>query len=288
MRDYKGEHKWNQKGKQKGQKVRVNRRKQQPKPLNLRKILHRTLRVTVALFSVVAVVVGGFLTVQMVMASDQFRVETISVQGNKRLDGETVVALSDIEPGIMTFHLDLHLIGRKIEENPWIKQARIQRIFPRQVVIAVVEREPVAIVNLGYLYYVDADGEVFKVLEGSDSLDFAMVTGFDALRLGEGDRWEAEKMKQVVSLLKALKQRKYFNEQQVSEVSLEAGGGLSVYALEGVRIRFGQGDYEKKLSRLERIYAHLKPKMTMLEYIDLNVDEKVIVRIEQSPGVTKI
>lgn len=280
MRDYKGD--------QKGKKIRVNRRKPQRKPLNLRKIFHQVLRVSVALFSIVAAIVGGLLAVQMVMASDQFRVETISVEGNKRLDDETVIALSDIEPGIMTFHLDLHLIGRKIKENPWIEQARIQRIFPRQVVISLVEREPIAIVNLGYLYYVDAAGEVFKVLGSNDSLDFPVVTGFDGRRLGDGDQQEAEKMKQVVALLEALKKREHFNVQRVSEVSLEPGGGLSVYALEGVRIRLGQGDYAKKLNRLERIYEHLKPKMAMLDYIDLNVDEKVIVRIEQSPGVTKI
>lgn len=280
MRDYKGD--------QKGKKIRVNRRKPQRKPLNLRKIFHQVLRVSVTLFSVVAAIVGGLLAVQMVMSSDQFRVETISVEGNKRLDDKTVIALSDIEPGIMTFHLDLHLIGRKIEENPWIEQARIQRIFPRQVVISLVEREPVAIVNLGYLYYVDAAGEVFKVLGGNDSLDFPVVTGFDGRRLGDGDHQETEKMKQVVALLEALKKREHFNVQRVSEVSLEPGGGLSVYALEGVRIRLGQGDYAKKLNRLERIYEHLKPKMAMLDYIDLNVDEKVIVRIEQSPGVTKI
>lgn len=280
MRDFKGD--------QKKKKPRVNRRRKQRQPRDLRKLFHRGLRLAIALFSVVAVVGGGFLAAQMLMASDQFRVATIEVQGNNRLCDDTVIALSDIEPEMMTFALDLHLIGRKIEENPWVRQARIQRIFPRQVVIRVEEREPVAIVNLGYLYYVDAGGEVFKVLAASDSLDYPVVTGFNAERLGASDAREKDRMKQVIALLKALEGREYFTGRQVSEVSLEPGGGLSVYALEGVRIRFGQGDYARKLSRLERIYGYLKPKMAMLDYIDLNVDEKVIVRIEQSPGVTKI
>lgn len=280
MRDFKGN--------DKPVRVRVNRRKRQKKSIDLRRILHRSLRVGVTLFSVVMVAIGSFFMVQMLLASDQFRIDTITVQGNSRLDDETVVALSDVQSGVTTFSLDLDLIGRKIEENPWIHHARIQRIFPRQVVISVVEREPVAIVNLGYLYYLDADGDVFKVLGVEDQLDFPIVTGFSAEQLSQKDPRDKARLKKIVSLLQELTQREQFCLEQVSEMHLEPGGGLSVYSLEGVRIRLGHGDYAKKLDRLERIYSRLQPRIQMLDYIDLNVDNKVIVRIERSHKATKI
>lgn len=269
-------------------RVRGNRLKQQKKPLDWRKFLHRTLRIGVTLFSAVLLVVGGFFVTQLLLASDLFRVEQVEVQGNGRLSKGQVVALSDLEIGINTFNLDIGLIGRKIEENPWVESARVQRIFPRQVLINIEERKPVAIVNLGYLYYLDQHGEIFKVLDAADSLDYPIVTGFNYAKAQAHNTEYAQQLRQVVKLLADLSQRKLFSLEQVSEIHFEASGGLSLFTLTGgVKVKLGHSDYKRKLNRLERIYAQLQPKLQMLDYIDLNVDEKVIVRIERPKKMAK-
>ncbi len=276
------------KNQKKSKKTRQNRRKQQKKPLNWRKLLHRTLRVGVMVFSVALLLVGGFFVTQLLVASDLFRVDQVSVQGNDRLTGQRVEALSDIQVGINTFRLDLELIGRKIEENPWIRQADVQRIFPRQVTIRVKERKPVAIINLGYLYYLDEQGEVFKVLEADDSLDYPIITGFDYDKAQGHDSEYARKLRQIVELLTDLDQRELFCLDQVSEIHHGANGGFSLFTLEGgVEVKLGSTEIGKKLDRLERIYTQLQPKLQMLDYIDLNVEEKVIVRIERLKNTAK-
>ena len=268
--------------------VRQNRLKKKKKPLEWRKILHRTLRVGVTLFSAVLLLVGGFFVVQLLLASDLFRVDQVAVEGNSRLKKQQVVALSDIEMGVNTFNLDLGLIGRKIEENPWIDNAQVQRIFPRQVMIHIEERQPVAIVNLGYLYYLDKQGEIFKVLDAADNLDYPVVTGFDYAKAQAHNGEYAQQLRKVVALLSDLNQRKLLSLDQISEVHFEAGGSLSLYTLKGgVRIKLGTADYGRKLDRLERIYAQLQPKLPLLDYIDLNVEEKVIVRIERPKQMAK-
>lgn len=263
-------------------KVRQNRSKQQKKPLNLRKILHRSLRVLVVSFSGAMIVVAGVVVVQLLLASDLFRVDQVSVKGGQHLSDQQVVALSDIRKGLNTFSLDIDLIGRKLAENPWVRDAQVQRIFPRQVDIRIEERKPVAIVNLGYLYYLDETGEIFKVLESEDNLDFPIITGFDHQKIQQRDRSYAGELKQIVSLLGNLRQRSKFGLEQVSEIHREASGGLVLFTLNGgVKVRLGRKNFSNKLDRLERIYAHLQPQLPILDYIDLNVDEKVIVRIER-------
>ncbi len=269
-------------------RLRVNRRKKKSKPLSWRKILHRSLRIGVTLFSGALLLVGGFFVTQLLLASDLFRVEQVVVKGNSRLKGEQVVALSDIEIGINTFTLDLGLIGRKIEENPWVDTTRVRRIFPRQVVINIEEREPVAIVNLGYLYYLGKQGEIFKVLDATDNLDYPVITGFDYAKVQAHNGEYGQQLKRVVALLSSLSRRDLFGLNQISEVHFEEGGDLSLFTLDGgVKIKMGTADYDRKLSRLERIYAQLRPKLKMLEYIDLNVEEKVIVRIERPKQMAK-
>jgi len=242
----------------------------------------------VTLFSGALLLVGGFFVTQLLLASDLFRVEQVVVKGNSRLKGEQVVALSDIEIGINTFTLDLGLIGRKIEENPWVDTTRVRRIFPRQVVINIEEREPVAIVNLGYLYYLGKQGEIFKVLDATDNLDYPVITGFDYAKVQAHNGEYGQQLKRVVALLSSLSRRDLFGLNQISEVHFEEGGDLSLFTLDGgVKIKMGTADYDRKLSRLERIYAQLRPKLKMLEYIDLNVEEKVIVRIERPKQMAK-
>ena len=276
------------KNQKKTKKVRQNRQKKQDKPINWRKLLHRSLRFGVAGFSAVMLLVGGFFITQLLLASDLFRVDQVTIQGNHRVTDEHAVALSDIELGVNTFNLDLGLIGRKIEENPWVQQAQVQRIFPRQVVISLKERHPVAIINLGYLYYLDMQGEVFKVLGADDSLDYPIVTGFDYDKARGHDVEYAQRLRQIVGLLTDLKERDLFCLDQVSEIHHEEGGGLSLFTLEGgVKVKLGYADYSKKLNRLERIYAQLQPKLQIIDYIDLNVDEKVIVRIERLKEMAK-
>jgi len=269
-------------------RVRGNRLKQKKKPLNWRKVLHRTLRIGVTLFSAALIVVGGFFVTQLLLASDLFRVEQVDVQGGGRLNDGQVVALSDIKIGINTFILDLGLIGRKIEENPWVESAHVQRIFPRQVMINVEERHPVAIVNLGYLYYLDKQGEIFKVLDATDNLDYPIITGFNYTKAQAHNAEYVQQLRQVVELLTDLNQRDLFSLEQVSEIHYEASGGLSLFTLDGsVKVKLGYTGFSKKLDRLERIYAQLQPKLQMLDYIDLNVEEKVIVRIERPKQMAK-
>lgn len=269
-------------------KVRRNKRKQEKKPVDLRKILRRSLRVSVAICSTSLIVVGGFFLVQLLMASDMFKVDRISVKGNTRLVKEQIVALSDVQRGVNTFSLDLGLIGRKIEENPWVMSARVERIFPRQVSISIVERTPVAIVNLGYLYYLDDQGEVFKVLGAADKLDFPMITGFEYEKAKGHDEDYVRRFKQIVALLADLENRSQFGLDQVSEIHMNEEGGLTLFTLkDSVRVKLGQDDFCNKLDRLERIYARLQSKLKILDYIDLNVDEKIIVRIERSSKAAK-
>lgn len=263
-------------------RVKANRKKKQKQPLPLRRILHRGLRLVVAGFSVALMVVGVALLLQLLIASDMFRIDRVNVAGGEHLNQKKILALSNIQSGVSTFALDLDLIGRKIEENPWVRSARVERIFPRQVNIHVVERKPQAIINLGYLYYLDHEGEIFKVLGPHDNFDYPVVTGFDRKDLLEKPKQGRARLMAIVTLVEDLEQRAQFGLDQISEVHQGQNGNLTLFTLSGgVKIKLGEGNLAAKLDRLERIYARLKPRLGMLDYIDLNVDKRIIVRIER-------
>jgi len=48
----------------------------------------------------------------------------------------------------------------------------------------------------------------------------------------------------------------------------------------GVPVVFGRDDFGHKLDQLERIYGELEPRLTALYYIDLNVPDRVVVKVD--------
>lgn len=263
-------------------RVKGNRRKKGKKKRDWKKIFHRVLRLSVALGSVSLIVSGGFLSLRILFDSDYFRIDRIRVQNEQRVSREDILALSDIEPGQSIFELDLDLIGRKIEENPWIAKASVSRVLPREVLFQVEERVPRAVVSLGYLYYVDSSGEIFKQLGPDDRLDYPLISGLDREYLLQNPVEARQMLRDAMALIDELETRKKFNLEDVSEVSCDRDNGLVLYTyVGGVPVRMGFGNFKDKLDRLERVFKELQPRLLALKHIDLNVSERVIVRLDQ-------
>jgi cell division protein FtsQ len=230
---------------------------------------------------------GAVVAARMLAASDFMRVACVHVENTQRTSEEEIVALSDIKIGDRIFELDLEMIAARIEENPWVRQARVDRIFPQDVRIRVAEREPRAIVNLGYLYYVDGGGEVFKMLDGRDRLDYPVITGMERDELLDNPPQAQQRLRRAISLLGELEQRRHFNIEAVSEIHLDSRRGIALYTYRSaVPVYLGEEDYAAKLDRLERIYKELEPRLAVLEYIDLQVPDRIIVRRDAGTAST--
>ncbi len=192
-----------------------------------------------------------------------------------------ILDASDIKIGDSLFDLELHMIGRKIEEHPWIAKAEVERSFPDQVVIRVVERQVRAIIDLDYLYYVDSAGEVFKMLDAGDELDYPVITGIDRQYLLDNPDQTQDCLNLALQLMDELDSRTLFNLDDVSEIHYDEHEGLVMHTrIGGVPVRMGKGGFAAKLNRLESIYDDLEPRLLALKYIDLNVTDRVIVKLD--------
>jgi cell division protein FtsQ len=79
------------------------------------------------------------------------------------------------------FSTDLDTVVAEVRANPWIASAVAHRELPHTLVIDVREHEPAALVDLGGLYLVDADGHPFKRAElgADDGAGLPVITGLD-------------------------------------------------------------------------------------------------------------
>ena len=263
-------------------KVKLNKRKdEKQQPRDWRKLLLRLLRVSLFAGGAALLVAATMLGLQFMRESDYFTVRNVLVHAGQRVSAEEIAASSEIRLGVGIFDLDLAAIGRKIEENPWVARAEVVRSLPDEVVVTVTEHQPKAIVQLDFLYYVNAGGEVFKLLDASDRLDLPIFTGVDRQYLldrpDEGRAW----LQQALLLADALRGRSLFNLDDVSEIRIDRETGLVVHTRnDGGPVVFGRDDFGRKLDQLERIYGELEPRLTALYYIDLNVPDRVVVKVD--------
>jgi cell division protein FtsQ len=265
----------------KRKKLKSNRRKQEKQPRDWKQLFHRMLRIGIASGSGFLLASGALLTAQMLLESGYFGVDQIRVEQQVRVSEGDILDASDIKLGDSLFDLELHMIGRKIEEHPWIARAEVERSFPDQVVIRVVERQARAIIDLDYLYYVDREGVAFKMLESGDELDYPVITGIDRQYLLDHPDQTQNSLDLALSLMDQLEQRKLFNLDDISEIHYDQLEGLIIHTrIGGVPVRMGKEDFYAKLGRLEAIYDDLEPRLLALKYIDLNVTDRVIVKVD--------
>ncbi|MBE0575335.1 MAG: FtsQ-type POTRA domain-containing protein [Desulfuromonadales bacterium] len=262
-------------------KIKTNRRKQKKQPYDWKKLFNRVLRISIASGSGFLLVSGALLTAQMLLESGYFGVQQIRVENQVRVSEGDILDASDIRTGDSLFDLELYMIGRKIEEHPWIARADVERSFPNQVVIRVVEREARAIIDLGFLYYVDKAGEVFKMLDAGDQLDYPVITGIDRQYLLDNPAQTQGCLNLALLLMDELSNRTLFNLDDISEIHYDQQEGLILHTrIGGVPVHMGKLDFDAKLDRLEKIYIDLEPRLMALRYIDLNVTDRVIVMVD--------
>jgi cell division protein FtsQ len=118
-----------------------------------------TWRYIVAVVGVFAVLGGG---VYLVFFSDTLSVQGVEVTGTQTLSDEQVREVAAVPTGGPLATVDLDRIAYRVKSLAVVKSAEVTRKWPHDVLIDIVERQPVAVVDIaGQLHSLDEDGVVF-------------------------------------------------------------------------------------------------------------------------------
>ena len=117
-------------------------------------------RYVVAILLVIVLVVGS---VWLVLFSSVLAVNGVEVHGAKTLSAAQVRAVADVPEGEPLARVDLDRIQARVEALEEVRSADVTRQWPDQVLIEVVEREAIAVVDIGgQIRGMDKDGVVFR------------------------------------------------------------------------------------------------------------------------------
>jgi cell division protein FtsQ len=213
------------------------------------------------------------------------KITQIKIDGNRIVNTNEIIQLSQVQIGALLYKSDLTAIQRNVMSHYYIKDAVVERNLPNSINIQIIERVPVAMVNLPEPFYLDEDGVVLPKTVSSKIFDLPMISGISArepLVLGSTithpDEIEAL---QLLAVLRTINRPLYHN---ISEIQVRNGGDIVLYSAEGgVPIIFGRGDLPEKLTRLEIFWNNIVRArgIQYLQYVDLRYQDQVVARWNQ-------
>lgn len=223
-----------------------------------------------------------------------FKVRTLEIVGCESTSRERLRLLTGINMyQTSMLGLDATAVAASVEQDPWVSKAVVKRKWPSDVVIEVIEHQPVAMINKSStneprLFYVDRTGTAFlEVVPGQD-VDYPVITGLDRFT-GEEERQAI--FSEIYTFLKlAGRNNPNLPAQSVSEIHVNEQGEMVIYLVDHTfPIFFGKGNISTKYSRLVKVldalYREKRKGMLIsgVEYIRMDyLNDKVLVAQSES------
>ena len=247
----------------------------------------RLTRWTAHLGAAVAGVLLGSLLFEPLLARlapRQLLLDTASVAGAHRVAVEELVGASGVAAGTSVLALDPAAVSERLASHPWIAEARVTPFFPGKLLVAVVEREAAAIVEIGApptAWLVDAGGTPFAFATGVDREMYPTILGVEDAQ----PQHPHSLLAQGVQIARAVGRR---------ELPAARGvrvGGDDPQALPELRLGprerkvvLGGGDLAAKLDRLAWVLKADLTEMGPASAIDLRFGNRVILRGDPPPS----
>jgi cell division protein FtsQ len=240
-------------------------------PAEHRRRLGRLVSLFVPPLAVVLLLGGlGWLGWTRAVQGDLLRIGEVRFQGISRATAQELLELSPVQPGDHLLVADPALVEVALRRHPWVASVEVRRTLPPALEVKVTERRAAALVDLGGLYLVDSEGEVFKRALPGDGLDLPVITG-----IGRDDwverRGEVEPLlTAALTLLDRWAERGLDRRAPVSEIHISAEYGTTLWAgADGLEVRLGHGALPEKLERLERVLAAVAAEGRRAEVLHL-------------------
>ncbi len=249
-----------------------NRRRVDRVPGEGRRRLRRTA--SLVLLPALALAASGGLALlawRHGVEGDLLRIREIRFSGLSRASAEELRELSPVRRGDHLLLSDVAAAEAALRRHPWVADVEVARRLPPALEVSVVERRAAALVDLGGLYLLDANGEVFKRAVPGDGLDLPVVTGIAR------DAW-VERRAEVEPLLAAAltlldrwAERGLDRRAPVSELHVDPDFGTTLFVgPRGLEVRLGIGDLAEKLVRFERVLSALEAEGQRAEVLHLD------------------
>lgn len=214
---------------------------------------------------------------------DFFALRKIEILGSPQSLSETeIVKRSQVALGTNLFKIPVDVVQGRLLLHPYFKSVSVQRRMPHTLTIDVRERMPAFVLNASeHLYYVDADGEIFKdISDSDDSRDMVILSGFDEDQILIEAQTTRKRIADAALLQKLFRETEFGAAIGLSEIQYEKNIGFTLYPeKKKYSIKMGLKDFPEKLKKFQEIWEKIEKSNSRISSIDLNYPGKVLMTL---------
>ncbi len=250
--------------------------------LSLRKNRRRRTIRTAHILTLVLVFAGFFLAFQkayvFLISWEELAIRTVRIRCGYAPLGDTMGRLFDGRRLGNILLFDIGALQRSLRTIPWVKEARVRKVFPSSIVVEVQERKPFAILDSGGFFLTDEDGTVLEKLTSIQEWPLPVVRMESARGAGRAELWEAARSI-LMNLPSAERKR-------LESLTCSEYGEMSLRFMDDpVRIIVDGEAIAPKLSLFRNLRPGWESRFGPLSSADLRFSDRVILRpFDQVPG----
>jgi cell division septal protein FtsQ len=265
----------------------------------------RSRRLAMTLGGLFAVLFGLYLAYRigdwaldaLVYENKAFALQELDVQTDGVISADQLRRWAGVRLEENLLALDLARVKRDLELVPLVQFASVERILPHTLRIRVVEREPIAQVNVFrprlntspelVTYQVDAAGWVMLPLDprqravplnNQPAEQVPLLDGLDATQVQPGRRIEARQVQAALQLIVAFEQSPMAGLVELKRIDVSSPETLLVTSGQRSEVTFGLTDLDQQLRRWHDIAERGQKLSKAIATLDLAVSNNVPVR----------
>lgn len=186
------------------------------------------------------------LTLYFLLFTDFFNIKDIEVEGNNMVAKDEILVKCGIKKSDNIFMFNKKNVVNSLVKIPYIKEARLMRLFPDRVLINIEERKPIGIfyVNNNFAY-VDSQEIVVDNTDDIYSSDIPVITIADgsiqSTQAGQTisiePQWIKKNVFGIITELDEMQISKY-----ISEINVTADNLFYIYTKGGSILKINNSD----------------------------------------------
>ena len=236
---------------------------------NRSRYIRYVLRILIVIVAVLVVIFGSIF----IYRSDFLHVNNVKVKGVSHLTSNEITDLAAVPADSTLLRLDAAGISDRLQQNAWVQEAKVHRVFPDTLELEIVERAPGAVVRVSEkaTWVVSTDGTwlsaatendwktQMRIIDVSKSLP-QPISGSDCNDGG---------IKNALEILDGISDKL---RKSIKSISAESSIKTSLNLKDGITVAFGDSsDIQLKEAVINKLLKKYKGKIS---YINVRVPSR--------------
>ena len=216
------------------------------------------------------------------LISNNLILEDISISNTKIIEKNEFYDIASRFLGKQLEDVDIASVSKIIEEHPYVEAARVSKWYPSKIKIELIEREPIAILNVEPMILLDKNGFVLPNKIAKSNFNLPILNNFssDLNLYPYGHKVLSKNVESSIKWLQRIKVEYPSLYSDISEMKMSSDNHMNIILSEyPTRIFLGEDQIWAKIEILKRFETQLSPKkLSDFKYIDIRYDKQVITK----------